>query len=115
MTEELKQKLQELILKSEAINSLEEADKTEMIEKLLAADPDQMQEAITVLETEIAEEDSIAREMAELEPEIEKLETEMTKVEKDIKLEERKSAEAAESIEDKQKAENLLKKLDDIV
>ena len=115
MTEELKQRLQELINQSEAIKSLEEADKTEIIGKLLAATPDQMQEAITVLETEIAEEDSIAKEMAELEPEIEQLESDMTKVEKDIKREERKSAEAAESVEDKQKAEDLLKKLDDIV
>lgn len=112
---DLKQQLQELLNQSEAIQSLPAAQKKAQIERMLSATPSQMKQLITVFEEEVAELQSIDEEFLSHEEEINELITVVKKEKSVAKRKDRIEKEKVSNASDQEKANMLLKKLDDIL
>jgi hypothetical protein len=110
----LKLKLQDLIDNSPALSSLPEADREVRKKAMLSADDETMQQFVAVLENESAQMQKLDEDMAVQTEEINSLITEANELEKEAKRELRKQEEKTERSEEKQKAEALLKKLDEV-
>ena len=113
-TTEIKETLQKLIDNSPALSSLPEADREVRKKAMLSADDETMQQFVAVLENESAQMQKLDEDMADQTEEINGLIAEANQLEKEAERELRKQEEKTERSEEKQKAEALLKKLDEI-
>lgn len=111
---ELKLQLQELIANSTALKSLPQEARDMRANAMLNADEDTMKQFVAVLENESAQLQKIDDDMASQTDEINSLIAEAKQLEKDAQREIRKDAEVSERTDSETKAEDLLKKLDEI-
>lgn len=108
-------RLLELINQSEAIQSLEEKERKTQIEKMMAATPEQKEQLIAVFEQEKAELEQIDEEFLSHEEEINGLIAEIKQIKAAAERAERIAEENRTRSQDDEKADMLLKKLDDIL
>ena len=109
------QRLQELIDASEALKTIPEAERTERINTMMSATPEQMQQLIKIFEDEQTRLTQIDDEFLKHEGEVkEYIENEKTE-KRNKDREERTVKETAIKQTDEKYAEDLLKKLDEIV
>jgi len=113
-TMEIKLQLQELIENSPALQSLPEEAREVRKKAMLSADDDTMNQFIAVLESEASQMKKIDDDMASKTEEINKLLAEAKQLEQEAQREVRKQEESIERESEQLKADELLKKLDDI-
>lgn len=113
-TTDLKLQLQELIENSVALKSLPPEARDIRTKAMLSADDATIKQFITVLGNEAKQLGKIDADMAKQTKEISSLIEEAKQLEQEAKREIRKEAEVSERTESESKAEELLKKLDDI-
>ncbi|MBA4337089.1 hypothetical protein C0416_04960 [bacterium] len=112
---EVKNRLSELIANSVAIQGLPVQEREEREKSMLAADEETMLRFIDVLEEEVKQVEKLNETLQEDAEEINKLIAEANQLEKQAEREIRKNAEAVEREKDDLRAEELLRKLDEIV
>lgn len=112
---ELQKLLQQLINGSEAIQSLPAEEKRAQVQRMMSATPEKMQQLVEVFENEKAELQQIDEEFLSHEEEINGLISEVKAIKTKEDRVKRIELEKTTIIEDQQKAEMLLKKLDDIL
>lgn len=111
---ELKARLQELIITSQALESLPEDEQKKRINLMLSADPKTMQKFIKVLEDEEARLAKIDKDFEEDAKQIQDLLIQAKELEKAAEREISHEEEVVERKKDEKKAESLLEKLDEI-
>jgi predicted nucleic acid-binding Zn-ribbon protein len=111
----LEENLKQLVDNSPVISDLPEAEREDLINRILSASPDQMTELIKIFEGAQAEFESISQEIVDLESEIKGLNAEVKNLETVLGKKIIKAEEIVSQKNDDEKAEDLLKRLEEIV
>lgn len=111
----LEENLKQLVDNSPVISDLPEGEKKDLINRMLSASPDQMTELIKIFEDAQAEFESISQEIVDLESEIKGLSAEVKNLETVLGKKIIKAEEMVSRKNDDEKAEDLLKRLEEIV
>ncbi len=111
----LEENLKQLVDNSPVISDLPEDEKKDLINRILSASPDQMTELIKIFEDAQAEFESISQEIVDLESEIRGLNAEVKNLETVLGKKIIKAEEMVSQKNDDEKAEDLLKRLEEIV
>ena len=112
---EIKDRLQQLIDESPALKTLSEEERAERIDAMMGANEEQMKQLIKIFEDEKKLMQDIDEDFEAHEQEINEFLTESKKEKKAFDKKERINKEKTERTDELKLAENLLKKLDEIV
>lgn len=112
---DLKENLRQLVDNSPVISDLPEGERRGLVNRMLSASPDQMTELVKIFEDAQIEFESISREIVGLEDEIKQLDAEVKNLEAVLGKKILKAEEMVSQRGDNEKAEELLKKLEEIV
>jgi len=113
--EEIKSKLQELIDKSPALQTLPEEEKNERIDAMMGATPEQMEQLVKIFSDEQLRMKQIDEDFEGHEQEINEFISNSKDEKKTFDRRERIEKENSTKANDEKYAEDLLKKLDEVV
>ncbi len=112
---DIEEHLEQLVDNSPVLNDLPEDERRGLVNRILSASPDQMAELIKIFEDAQADFENISQEIVDLESEIKELGAEIKNMEAVLGKKIIKAEEMVSQKNDNEKADELLKKLEEIV